>query len=206
MNVLMFFLVLAVAVSPARADVLSDPMIAEVRALHDAAIDGGKKQAEAAEAKIRALAEAHPDNQVLRVYLGSILTIRSAKAFPGPAKFRYLKEGLETMDAAVEAVPGNPIVRFIRAMNHQNLPGFIGRNDDARRDFKKLLRQMADPAVRERLADRTRQAIHYYAGLALREKDGKTALRSWKEGLAIDPTSDIGQKIARQLARARPDR
>lgn len=183
-------------------DAFSGPGIAEIVRLHDAAIDGDKAQVLEAEERIRAFLAGHPSERLARAYLGSLLTIKAGKAFPGPSKLGYLKEGLKMLDAVVEEAPDDVAARFVRAMNNYNLPAFIRRRDNARADFKVLLKQVGDPGQRSRLGDRVVQAICYYAGMALRaERERGEALDAWRTGLALGRETEMGQKIAKELAR-----
>lgn len=183
-------------------DAFSRPGIAEIVRLHDAAIEGDKAGVLVAEQAARAFLAAHPGDHLAEAYLGSLLTIKASKAFPGPSKLGYLKDGLKTLDAAVEAAPGDAAVRFVRAMNNYSLPAFIRRRDNAREDFKALLKQIGEPAQRARLSDRIVQAICYYAGIALRaEKEREEALDAWRRGIALGSDTEMGRKIAKELER-----
>lgn len=183
-------------------DAFSRPGIAEIVRLHDAAIGGDKAGVLAAEQAARAFLAAHPGDHLAEAYLGSLLTIKASKAFPGPSKLGYLKDGLRALDAAVAAAPDDAAVRFVRAMNNYSLPAFVRRRDNAREDFKALLGQVGDPAQRARLSDRIVQAICYYAGVALRaEKEREEALDAWRQGIALGSETEMGQKIAKELER-----
>lgn len=183
-------------------DAFSCPGIAEIVRLHDAAIEGDKAQVLAAEETAQKYLAENPSDHLAQAYLGSVLTIKASKVFPGPAKLGYLKDGLKALDAAVAAAPDDVAVRFVRAMNNYSLPGFVRRRDNAREDFKVLLKQIAKPGQRSRLSDRIVQAICYYAGMALRaERERDEAVEAWRQGIALGSETEIGQKIAKELAR-----
>ncbi len=185
------------------ADIFADPEVAAVRQAHDTSIDGTKEEVEKTEELIRAKIAAHPDQPIYEVYLGSLLTIKSGKAFPGPSKLRYLKEGVLMMDAAVEKSGGDPAVRFVRAVNNYMLPTFVRRRDEARADFMILIGQLADPKVSEIFDEQTRQAICYFAGMSFKqEKERERAKEAWELGLAINRDSDLAKKISKELTKA----
>lgn len=183
-------------------DAFSRPGIAEIVRLHDAAIGGDRAQVLDAEERIRDFLSGHPGDHLAKAYLGSLLTIKASKAFPGPSKLGFLKEGLRTLDAVVAEVPDDVAVRFVRAMNNYNLPGFLRRRDNAREDFKVLLGQIGEAGQRSRVSDRIVQAICYYAGMALRaERERDEAIDAWRRGIALGRETEMGQKIAKELVR-----
>ncbi len=186
------------------ADAFAEPDVAEARRLHDASIAGSKDDVERAEAFLTAAIARSSSPAVLQCFLGSLLTVKSSKAFPGPSKLRYLKEGIRAMDAAVEAAPRDPAVRFVRAMNSQMLPSFCARRDAARADFRVLVEQIGAPEVAARFDEATLQAIYYYAGLAFKKsKEPAQAREAWERGFALGEATPLGAKISRELDRIR---
>ena len=186
------------ATPPPGADPFHDPSIQAIQKLHTQAESGDKEATKLLVSRLESLSAAQPENQLLRAYLGSAYTLASRDAFPGPKKLEYLKTGLKTMDLAVEADPTAVAPRFIRAVNNFHLPAFINRRDDARADFETLLTQIdhsentLDPA--------TRQAIHYYAGLAFKQlRRTEEARSAWKKGWELDHHSELANKIAAEL-------
>jgi hypothetical protein len=80
---------------------------------------------------------------LLQAYLGSVYTLDSRDAWPGPGKLTYLRNGgRQWLDAAVAAAPDNPAVRFVRAIDYYELPFFFGKGQTARDDFQILLKQI----------------------------------------------------------------
>jgi hypothetical protein len=174
------------------------PQIQEIQSLHTQAEAGDKATTKALVSRLEALCAEAPDNHLLLAYLGSAYTLASRDALPGPKKLEYLKTGLKTMDQAVEADPQAVAPRFIRAVNNFHLPAFINRRDNARADFEVLLGQMEQPGLT--LDPATRQAIHYYAGLAFKQLRRKDEARSaWQKGWDLDHHSELATKIAAEL-------
>ncbi len=183
-------------------DPFSDPMIRDIQDRHQRGVEGDKKAVESLVPDLEKLTQQYPDNHLLQAYLGSAYTLASRDAFPGPGKLKYLKEGLQTMDAAVEAAPKDVAVRFIRAVNNYSMPFFVNRKDSARNDFEILMKEIEDPATAASLNDETKQAIYYYAGLSYRQLHQEAeAHAAFQAGLALGPETPLGKKIALELAK-----
>ncbi len=183
-------------------DPFKDPEVLAIHDLHMRAERGDKKATKELIVVLEASCKSHPHNHLLRAYLGSAYTLASRDAFPGPSKLNFLKDGLKTMDAAVESAPDQPAVRFIRAVNNYHLPAFINRRDDARADFEILVGQLKEGD--HGLSPSTRQAIFYYAGLAFKQtRQPEAARAAWEKGLALEPGSDMAVKIEHELKRLR---
>ena len=154
-------------------------------------------------ADLEKLTKEQPDNTLLLAYLGSTYTLRSRDLFFGPSKYHYLKEGVKTMDAAVDKAPTNAAVRFVRAVNNINLPAFCNRRDIARTDFQTLLKQLTGPTPPD-LDLETKQAIYYYAGLSFYQLDNKVEARNaWQRGLELAPTTPLAEKIQAKLSKVK---
>jgi hypothetical protein len=189
------------AETPAPADPFADPLIKNVMEMHAKAENGGdKKQTlDLIEFLEKATSE-HPNNQLLRCYLGSAYTLRSRDIGFGPSALKYLKEGLKMMDAAVTAAPDNASVRFIRGTNNYMLPAFVNRRDNARADFKWLVDHI-DKETTGFNAE-TRQAIYYYAGLAFKQtRDYALARTAWTKGRTVVRNGPLNEKIDAELAK-----
>jgi hypothetical protein len=185
------------------ADPFSDPLIKQVQGRHEKGVLGDAKEVKALMTDLEKWTKEQPDNTLLLAYLGSTYTLRSRDLFFGPNKYHYLKEGVNTMDAAVEKTPGNTAVRFVRAVNNINLPAFCNRRDVARTDFQVLLKQLTGPAPPE-LDLATKQAIYYYAGLSFYQLDNKVDARNaWQHGLELSPTSPLAEKIQAKLSKVK---
>jgi tetratricopeptide (TPR) repeat protein len=190
---------------PTQTDPFSDPLIQQVQARQEKAVKGDTKETKDLAADLEKWTKEQPTNYLLQAYLGSVYTLCSRDAWPGPGKLTYLRNGGKLMDAAVASAPDNPAVRFIRAIDYFELPTFFGKRQTARDDFALLMKQVEGvvktPYV---LNHETQQAIYYYAGLCYRELAQKPEARdAWQRGLKLDPASPLGLKIEAELTKVR---
>ncbi len=187
--------------SKPKVDPFSDPLIKSVQARHDKAVAGDKKETEALTTDLEKWTKEQPNNHLLQAYLGSVYTLDSRDAWPGPGKLTYLQNGGKELDAAVLAAPNNPAVRFIRAIDYFELPAIFGKRQVARDDFTTLLKEIdgeiKTPYV---LNTETQQAIYYYAGLSFKqESQPDDAKKAWTRGQALDPKSALAGKMSTEL-------
>lgn len=188
-------------VQPVRQDPFSDPLIQKVQARHQKAVDGDAKETKALTADLEKWTKEQPNNHLLQAYLGSAYTLCSRDAWIGPGKLTYLQNGGKEMDAAVTADPGNPAVRFVRAINYFSLPAIFGKRQTAREDFQLLVKQVEGVIKTPyKLNLETQQAIYYYAGMSFDQLDQpQQAKETWERGLKLSPTSPLGVKIQAKL-------
>jgi hypothetical protein len=184
-------------------DPFSDPVIVQVVARHEKAVNGDKKETKALTADLERWTQDEPGNYLLLAYLGSAYTLDSRDAWPGPGKLSYLRKGGTTLDAAVKGDPQNPAVRFVRALDFYELPAIFGKHRAANDDFHRLIAQLegTQPMPYTLNVD-TAQAIYYYAGLS-DEQFSQTAQAkdAWRRGIALAPQSKLGQKMQAELDR-----
>ncbi len=186
-----------------KVDPFSDPLIKQVQARSEKAVAGDTKETKALTADLEKWTKEQPNNHLLQVYLGSVYTLDSRDAWPGPSKLTYLQNGGKEMDAAVLAAPNNPAVRFVRAIDYFELPAIFGKRQTARDDFTTLLKEVdgeiKTPYV---LNTETQQAIYYYAGLSFKQmSQPDDAKKAWTQGQALDPTSALGVKMSTELGK-----
>jgi len=129
-------------VVPAQTDPFSDPFIKAIEARHQKAVNGDTAETKSLTTDLEKWTKEQPNNHLLQAYLGSVYTLDSRDAWPGPGKLTYLKNGGKELDAAVGAEPDNPAVRFIRAIDYYELPTFFGKRQTARDDFAILVKQV----------------------------------------------------------------
>jgi hypothetical protein len=187
---------------PLAQDPFSDPLIRQVVARDRKAVAGDAQETKKLTADLEKWTKEQPQNHLLQAYLGSVYTLDSRDAWPGPGKLTYLRNGGQLLDAAVSADPANPAVRFVRAIDYFELPAIFGKRQIARDDFELLVKQV-DGEVKTPyvLNTETAQAIYYYAGLSLRqERQLAQAKTVWQQGLKLDPSSTLGQKIRAELS------
>jgi hypothetical protein len=78
----------------------------------------------------------------------------------------------------------------------------FGKRDTARDDFQLLLREIRNPLAKDTFNIETRQAISWFAGLSYKQtKQPDDARDAWQDGAALDPKSDLGQKMTAALAK-----
>lgn len=182
-------------------DPFSDPLIKKIQARQEKAVKGDAEETKKLTADLEKWTKEQPTNYLLQAYLGSVYTLDSRDAWPGPGKLTYLKNGGKLMDGAVAADPNNPAVRFVRAIDYYELPFFFGKGQTARDDFQILLKQV-DGEVKTpyKLNTETQQAIYYYAGLSLKKlSQVPQAKDAWERGLKLDPKSALATKINAEL-------
>jgi len=190
-------------IQPAPTDPFDDPLIKSVQARHEKAVNGDTKETKALTTDLEKWTAEQPTNYLLQAYLGSVYTLDSRDAWPGPGKLTYLKNGGKWLDGAVAAAPDNPAVRFIRAIDYYELPFIFGKGRTARDDFQLLLKQIDGEIKTPYVLDtETQQAIYYYAGLSFKQLSQMPQARdAWGRGLKLAPASDLGVKMAAELTR-----
>jgi tetratricopeptide (TPR) repeat protein len=190
-----------VAPTAAKTDPFSDPLIKQVQARHEKAVAGDTQETKALTTDLEKWTKEQPDNHLLQAYLGSVYTLDSRDAWPGPGKLTYLKNGGKELDAAVAAAPDNPAVRFVRAIDYYELPTFFGMRKTAREDFAILVKQVEGVTPTPYVLNvETQQAIYYYAGLCYHQlSQPDQAKDAWQRGLKLNPTSPLGIKIQAEL-------
>ncbi len=105
---------------------------------HEAGVKGDSDAVDVALEKFERILESDPDNMEALVFFGSasMLKARDVAIFQ---RMRWVRQGVEAMDRAVETAPDNVNVRIVRAVNSYQLPGFLGRRKVADEDFRLLL-------------------------------------------------------------------
>ncbi len=186
-----------------KPDPFMDPLVQGVATRHEKAAGGDEAETKSLTTDLEKLTKDHPDNHVLQAFLGSTYTLKSRDAFPGPSKYTYLKNGLQTIEAAVTADGSNPGVRLVRAIDYLNLPAIFGRRATARDDFKQLLRWVkGEDKCDYQFQTTTAQTIYYYAGVCLvQESSDKEAKSVLEEGWKLDPSSTMADKIHSEIAK-----
>jgi tetratricopeptide (TPR) repeat protein len=190
---------------PPQTDPFGDPLIQQVQARHEKAVKGDTKETKALTADLEKWTQEQPTNYLLQAYLGSVYTLDSRDAWPGPGKLTYLRKGGQWLDGAVAAAPDNPAVRFVRAIDYYELPFFFGKGKTARDDFQVLLKQI-DGEVKTPyvLNTETQQAIYLYAGRSFYQlSQYPQAKDAWQKGLKLDSASELGKKIAVELEKVK---
>lgn len=177
-----WFVAIAAALCCVTAAMAAVPEQTEITALYRRALAGDKAAVELCIAKLEAVVQSQPANQLARVYLGSAYTLRSRDMGFGPAKLKTLRQGVAVMNEAVAAAPADPKVRLSRALTTSALPGILGYKADARKHFEDLVAMAQRAPGAFEPADL--QIIYYNAGLAENERGHRErAAALWKEAL-----------------------
>ena len=188
-----------------QVDPFSDPFIKQIEARHEKAVKGDTKETKALTADLEKWTQDQPMNFLLQAYLGSVYTLDSRDAWPGPGKLSYLNKGSQWLDGAVASAPDNPAVRFIRAIDYFELPAIFGKRQTARDDFQVLLKQVDGETKSNYVLDtQTQQAICLYAGKSLYQiSQYSQAKDAWLRGYKLAPDSDLGKQIGDELMKVK---
>jgi hypothetical protein len=192
----------APAVLHTASDPFSDPLIRQVEERHRKAVAGDAEETKKLTVDLEKWTKEQPNNHLLQAYLGSVYTLDSRDAWPGPGKLTYLRKGGQWLDAAVAFAPDNPAVRFVRAIDYYELPFFFGKGATARDDFQILLKQVDGEIKTPYVLNlETQQAIYLYAGKSFYQlSEYPQAKDAWQRGWKLDPASPLGVKIQAELA------
>jgi hypothetical protein len=184
-----------------QTDPFSDPLIKEVQARHEKAVNGDTKETKKLTADLEKWTQEQPTNYLLQAYLGSVYTLDSRDAWIGPGKLTFLKKGGQNLDGAVASDPNNPAVRFVRAIDYFELPAIFGKRQTARDDFQMLVKQVEGTIKTPYVLNlETQQAIYYYAGLSYQQLSQPDQAKDvWQRGLKLDAKSALGVKIKAAL-------
>lgn len=181
---------------PALAHAQFSQEVQKIHSLHEQGVGGEEDAVIDCITLAEKLLKRNPQDQMVRVFLGSAYTLRSRDLMPGPEKLRTLKYGGQLMDEAVEAAREDPQVRLIRAINNSQLPRIFGRRSMALADFDWIVAWVEQNPLS--LDTDEKQAMYYFAGLAFSANgDKKSGKELWKKGTALSPGSDLGQKMLR---------
>lgn len=184
----------------AEGDPFDDPEIKKIRERHMKGVEGDKEAVIALVKDLEKWTIEQPDNQLLKVYLGSAYTLRS-RDIVFYKKMDYLDKAKVTMTEAVDANPDDVAVRFVRAVNLISLPAFFGTRTMGRDDFKHMLKILEGPTP-PTLNLETKQAIYNYAGRSYLDTDErKEAIAVWTRGVALGPDTELGKKMAESIKR-----
>ena len=139
------------------------------------------------------------DNPLVSVYFGSLRLIEAQHTWALWKKNALSKEGIQLMDQAVAAAPGNLEVRFVRGATERELPGFFGRKAQAKEDIAAIVRNPGAQSAKV-LEPRLAAASFYYYALDCldvgKKSEADTALRT---AVRIAPDSHSGHMAAEKL-------
>ena len=178
------------------ADAFEDNGIAD---LYARGLRGDKQAVVDCIAALEARLAREPNDQLVRVYLGSAWSLRSRDLSIGFAKLSALRKGITLMDEAAAAAPNDCRVLLQRAVTNEAFPAILGRRQMARTEFDKLVALVEkEPAC---LDPFDRQLLYLNAGLAAqRAGENRRAIELWQRGLTINADSHLTNEIRQALA------
>ena len=160
------------------------------RKLYFEGSDGDKKAYDEADKMFSGLYQYHGNVPQIEVYYGSLRLLEAAHTWAVWKKNSLSKEGLQLMDAAVGAAPGDLEVRFVRAVTTYGLPGFFHRKEQSEQDFNFLAKRAVAAAKSGALESRLAAASLYYHGEFLHgARQNEAAIAEWKQAIALAPQS-----------------
>jgi hypothetical protein len=174
----------------------NEPLIAE---LYARGLAGDKKAVIDCIAALEKVLFAQPNDQLARVYLGSVCTLQSRDLPFGPAKLTTLRRGIALMDEAATAAPNDVRVQLLRAVTNEAFPSILGRRKVARQALDDLVAvSEKDPG---KLKPSDRQLLYLNAGeAAAKAGDKKRAAQLWQEGSALQADPKLTQEIETDLS------
>jgi hypothetical protein len=147
----------------------------------------------------------HPRDPVVDAYLGSLELLESGRTLAVWRKHTLAQEGLDKLDAAVNAAPDNLEARFVRALTTWHLPFFFHRKEQAEQDLAYLGPRAEQGARDGRLPSPLAAAALDYWGQVLADRDAgdqATAPRqAFEAAVRVDPSSPGGQDARKRLNR-----
>ena len=105
---------------------------------------------------------------------------------PGFVRLYHVKAAFSNLDAAVEAAPGDPVIRLVRASTYLSMPSIFGGGEEGLADFDKLRTWTGDPDRNRDYADvlRSREWREQYhlsrARAMVAAGELEDAARSWQ--------------------------
>jgi len=140
----------------------------------------------------------YPNNDLIKVWYGSILTIKGKNVFFPLKKRKYVKQGLNKMDKAVKNYPKKLTVRVVRAKNNIALPDFFNRKDTAKKDLKYIIDSLEN---NKNLKGKYNLPGMYYSLAKIYEDrdNNDRSIHLWKKIISKYPESEEASKSEKQL-------
>lgn len=174
--------------------------IARAKQLYFNGVEGNDEALEKSAALLQDLWRESPSSPVINVYLGSIRLLQSGKTLAIWRKGKLAKQGLDMLDGAVAASPGDLEVLFVRAASTFHLPGFFSRGDQCESDFARIAADAVDAAQSGRLDRRLAAAALFFHGrIRERKSDHAGAAAAWGAAIRVGPDTRAGIDAARKL-------
>lgn len=175
------------------------PNESEIATLYARGLAGDRQAVIDCIARLEKLLTVRPNDQIVRVYLGSTYTLRSRDLSIGPTKLTTLRKGIALMDEAAAAAPENANVQLTRAVTNEALPTFLGRRKIALQQLEQLVAQVEKNPAKLTPADQ--QLLYLNAGEAAKKAGDMIRARElWQRGAALKADAKLTQEIETALA------
>jgi hypothetical protein len=178
--------------TPAAADSARAACVAAVRSKREAEAQAAAKEAERL---YRRLIDARPADPEPRVKLAQVLSLCRIPYASFTNQGRLVGQSNQLLEEALVLAPTHWGARYTLAMNHHGTPEFLGRTDDAIREFERLLVQQGERADFPEQAD----PYVYLGDLYERKKRPADALALWQRGARLFPND---ARLRQRLERA----
>ena len=180
--------------------VSSSPEFIRARTLYYKGADGYRNAYDDADKLFTSLFRANPNDAKVKAYYGSLRLVEASHTWALWKKNSLSKEGIQLMDAAVEAAQGDLEVRFVRAATTYDLPSFFHRKQQSEQDFAYLTDRATEAAKTGALEPRLAAASLYYHAEFLRDAGNKSAAAQfWKQAIRLAPESRAARESSEEL-------
>ncbi len=141
------------------------------------------------------LVEKRDHVEALATY-GSLKTLMGRDAFMPWNKMKYVEQGCDKMDKAVQIDPANLRIRMTRAFNNINLPSFFNRITYYLEDFEFIRTHQAFNQFKPNL----KLQILYYSAKAFENNDQiQEAKEMYTKAVAMNLKNSLTQKASESL-------
>jgi len=192
-------------VEETKAELKEDPGNTDLRyqlgaIYNELAVRGDEEALEKALKIFKQICESHPERTEALAFYGSmvVLKARYANIF---RKNHYARQGFEILDRAVMEAPRNPQVRLIRAGNSAEVPGILGRGDEAQEDFQWLFERYREEP--ERFPPKFRRVFFVLAGKYLLDKGDPQSLKFLEKAKELPGSAHLTPQLKEELRKAR---
>lgn len=168
------------------------------RLYHDAVVDEENDDyTERAEELFEEVLKEKRDHVEAMAIYGSLKTIMARDAFMPWNKMKYVEQGCDLMDKALQLEPDNLTLRMTRALNNIQLPDFFNRITYCLEDFKYIINH---PSFNH-FSNATKLEVHFYYGRAFENNDQfENARAMYKDAVALNMSSGLASKAKESLS------
>ncbi len=174
--------------------------LANARLAYYADLEGKREADGEARERFAALMREHPHDSTLEAYSGSLELLEAARTWAVWRKHTLSMDGLQEMDAAVEANPADLEARFVRALTTWHLPFFFHRREQAEADLL-YLGPRAEQAVHTGALppELAAAALDYWGQVLQQQEQRDAAQHAFSAAVRVDQASPGGQDASKRL-------